>query len=132
MVSQVTVNQTSIDHIHSMYINADHPVVDLVPPSLGTLIENCYNELGRPNVDRSSVWTVYLALLHALQDHDHAVIQGVLSTIDPYEYNQLSVTRVYTKKNGCLSIHIVDTYNANGRSHWCPSLTYHLSRQRIH
>ena len=85
MVSQVTVDQTSIDHIRSMYINANHPAFDLVSPSLGTLIENCYNELGHPNVDQSLVWTVYLTLLHALQDHDHAVIQGVLSTIDPNE-----------------------------------------------
>ncbi|KAH0826040.1 hypothetical protein J3R83DRAFT_7445 [Lanmaoa asiatica] len=68
-----------------MYINANHPVFNLIPPSLSTLIENCYTELGRPNVNRSLVWTVYLALLRTLQDHDHAAVQGVLSTIDPNE-----------------------------------------------
>ncbi|KAG6371947.1 hypothetical protein JVT61DRAFT_8961 [Boletus reticuloceps] len=76
---KVAVEQTTVDTARSVYINADHPVFDLVPPSLGAFIENCYNKLGRPPVDRSSVWTVYLTLLRTLQDHDHDIIQGVLT-----------------------------------------------------
>jgi len=37
-------------------------VFDLVPPRLNAFISSCYNELGRPVVERCSIWSLYRAL----------------------------------------------------------------------
>ncbi|KAG9312434.1 hypothetical protein JVU11DRAFT_6818 [Chiua virens] len=78
---KVMVDQTALDHVRQLYIKEDHVVFDLVPPALGTFIEDCYGRIGSPSVNRSSVWIVYQSLLNALQQHDHHVeLQYILST----------------------------------------------------
>ncbi|KAF8424001.1 hypothetical protein L210DRAFT_3422234 [Boletus edulis BED1] len=60
---KVTVSQEALDHVHHLYINDNHPVFDLVPPNLSCFIASCYDELGRPVVERGSIWSIYCALL---------------------------------------------------------------------
>ncbi|KAG1883977.1 hypothetical protein F4604DRAFT_1878813 [Suillus subluteus] len=64
---KVSIDREGIDYVHNFYINASHPVFNLVPPMLGDFIEDCYDAMGRPAVTRSSVWTVYRNLLSAVQ-----------------------------------------------------------------
>src|SRR6267154_2909414 len=46
-------------------------VFDIVPPTLGNFIQHCYDQMGCPEVTRSSVWTVYRNLLSVLQLADN-------------------------------------------------------------
>ncbi|KAG1867744.1 hypothetical protein F4604DRAFT_1584905 [Suillus subluteus] len=64
---KVSIDREGIDYVHNFYINASHPVFNLVPPMLGDFIEGCYDAMGRPAVTWSSVWTVYRNLLSAVQ-----------------------------------------------------------------
>ncbi|KAG1847850.1 hypothetical protein DFJ58DRAFT_730028 [Suillus subalutaceus] len=64
---KVSVNQDAIDHVRNIYVKPDHPVFDLVPKPLNDLIQDCYDDLGRPPVTRQSAWTIYLALYHSIQ-----------------------------------------------------------------
>ncbi|KAI6039438.1 hypothetical protein EDC04DRAFT_2685231 [Pisolithus marmoratus] len=50
-----------------IYINASHPVFDLVPSPLNTHLEACYNHLGHPAITHHTIWDIYLDLLHAVQ-----------------------------------------------------------------
>ncbi|KIO00307.1 hypothetical protein M404DRAFT_153118 [Pisolithus tinctorius Marx 270] len=63
------VDKATLTHVRELYLNTGHPVFDLVPRPLNGHIEECYHRLGRPAITRSSVWDVYLDLLHALQNH---------------------------------------------------------------
>ncbi|KAG6369125.1 hypothetical protein JVT61DRAFT_1455 [Boletus reticuloceps] len=89
---KVTVSQTAIDYVHQLYVDGDHVVFDLVPPALGTFIKQCYVEIGRPPVDRTSVWTVYNMLLHALRQYDRIAIQEVLTANEEVEDSPLPLT----------------------------------------
>ncbi|KAG1901335.1 uncharacterized protein F5891DRAFT_1187611 [Suillus fuscotomentosus] len=64
---KVTVKQDAIDHVHNIYVKPDHPVFYLVPKPLNDLIQDCYDDLGRPPVTHQSVWTIYLDLYHSIQ-----------------------------------------------------------------
>ncbi|KAI5999702.1 hypothetical protein EDD15DRAFT_2508553 [Pisolithus albus] len=63
------VDKAALKHVRQLYINTGHPVFDLVPRPLHEVLEECYNDLGRPAVTRLTAWRVYLDLLHAVQDH---------------------------------------------------------------
>ncbi|KAI6011913.1 hypothetical protein EDC04DRAFT_2762879 [Pisolithus marmoratus] len=63
------VDRATLKHVRHLYVNAIHPVFDLVPSPLNTHLEACYNDLGRPAATCHTVWDVYLDLLHAVQDH---------------------------------------------------------------
>ncbi|KAI6002396.1 hypothetical protein F5J12DRAFT_906292 [Pisolithus orientalis] len=45
--------------LQQLYINPNHIMCDLMPPSLKAFIEACYFQLGSPSVGRTSTWTVY-------------------------------------------------------------------------
>ena len=61
------VDCAAINHVQELYINSAHPVFDLVPPRFGVYLENCYEQMLRPLVDRHTVWTVYLNLLDEIR-----------------------------------------------------------------
>ncbi|KAG1778332.1 hypothetical protein EV702DRAFT_1179015 [Suillus placidus] len=63
---KIILRPGAIENIRSIYINPDHAVFDLVPREFGHFIQGCYDELGRPIVNRLSVWTVYLDLHHII------------------------------------------------------------------
>ncbi|KIO02083.1 hypothetical protein M404DRAFT_148351, partial [Pisolithus tinctorius Marx 270] len=58
----------TLKHVRELYVDANHPVFDLVPRALNAHLEECYNILGRPAITRFTIWDVYLDLLHAVQD----------------------------------------------------------------
>ncbi|KAI6167932.1 hypothetical protein EDD17DRAFT_1882904 [Pisolithus thermaeus] len=62
------VDKAALKHVRRLYVNTGHPVFDLVPRPLNALLEEHYNDLGRPAVTRLTVWRIYLDLLHAVQD----------------------------------------------------------------
>ena len=89
-MGEVAVDQTAIDYVRQIYINSDHVVFDLVPPALGTFIEECYTEIGSPPVSRESIWAVYSTLLRTLQHHGS--VETVLSTVnEPIEDDDLQL-----------------------------------------
>ncbi|KAI5991068.1 hypothetical protein F5J12DRAFT_897577 [Pisolithus orientalis] len=63
------VNRTALKHVHELYVDANHPVFDLVPHALNAHLEECYNILGHPAITHFTVWDVYLELLHTVQHH---------------------------------------------------------------
>jgi hypothetical protein len=67
---QIGIEQCAIDHVRGLYINASHPVFDLVPPTLGSYFASRYERLGHPAITRDSVWAVYLEMLDAMQRDD--------------------------------------------------------------
>ncbi|KIJ06201.1 hypothetical protein PAXINDRAFT_92365 [Paxillus involutus ATCC 200175] len=77
---KVTVDPAAIQQVRNIYIKPDHPVFDLVPGPLNVFLRECYNELGCPVVDRSSVWTVYRQL-HAVIQY-HAETPPILASIN--------------------------------------------------
>ncbi|KAI5981278.1 hypothetical protein EDD15DRAFT_2379814 [Pisolithus albus] len=56
---KVMVAPGAIDYIEQLYVTQNHIIFDLVPASLNNLINLCYDQLGRPPVGCSSMWTVY-------------------------------------------------------------------------
>ena len=52
---RVMVSHTAINHVHELYINPTHPVFDLLPPTLSAFIDQCYNQMGHPSVERMSI-----------------------------------------------------------------------------
>lgn len=70
-----------IHHIRQVYINPDHQVFDLIPLQLGIFIQKCYNDLGNPTVERTTIWCIYLDLLELLQQC--ADLPPVLVAMDP-------------------------------------------------
>ncbi|KAG2154171.1 uncharacterized protein EDB93DRAFT_1239551 [Suillus bovinus] len=64
---KITVEHEALDHVRNLYIDPSHIVFNLVPQSLGKLIQCYYEELGHPSVTRQSAWDVYLLLLDMLQ-----------------------------------------------------------------
>ncbi|KAF9232881.1 hypothetical protein BU15DRAFT_67056 [Melanogaster broomeanus] len=64
---KVTMSAESLDYVRQLYINPSHAVFERVPPSLGACIEQCYNQLNRPPVNRASAWMVYLDLVYILR-----------------------------------------------------------------
>lgn len=57
------VSQEDIKKVRDTFMDAGHPVFNLVPPALNVFINECYGQLGSPAVDRSTVWDVYNNLL---------------------------------------------------------------------
>ncbi|KAH0826501.1 hypothetical protein J3R83DRAFT_5506 [Lanmaoa asiatica] len=70
----------AINHVRNLYIDPNNPVFDMLPGPLGNFIELCYNELGRPPVERGSVWPIYLQIFARLQLYEE--IAAVLHAVD--------------------------------------------------
>jgi hypothetical protein len=66
---KVTVSQDAVNHVRDLYINSNHRVFDLLPASLNTVIELCYDQLGRPPVAWASIWGIYLELLDLIRQY---------------------------------------------------------------
>ncbi|KAF8435306.1 hypothetical protein L210DRAFT_3613594 [Boletus edulis BED1] len=84
---KVMVSCEALDHVRRLYINDNHPVFDLVPPSLDYFISQCYDELGRPVVERDSIWYIYCTLLDLMklcEEEEH------VAALDVLEYEGIS------------------------------------------
>ncbi|KAI6010570.1 hypothetical protein BKA83DRAFT_16275 [Pisolithus microcarpus] len=77
---KVMVAPGAIDYVEQLYITQNHVVFDLVPASLNNLINSCYDQIGRPPVGRSSVWTVYCELLDLVRQH--AEVPVILTVLE--------------------------------------------------
>ncbi|KAK7461697.1 hypothetical protein VKT23_008124 [Stygiomarasmius scandens] len=64
----INVNPEHLESVKAQFIPEGHAVFDLVPPSFNELISNVYEELGKPEVNRSNVWNVYCILLERIRD----------------------------------------------------------------
>jgi len=67
MKPQFMVDDEAVTHVRELYIKPGLPVFDLVPGPLNEHLEECYNQIGRPSVTRSTVWDIYLDILHTVQ-----------------------------------------------------------------
>lgn len=74
---QVVVDSAAIKHVRNIYIKTSHPVFDLVPPTFGGFLQECYVSFQSPSVSCHNVWTVYLKLLNLIQQR--AETQALLS-----------------------------------------------------
>ncbi|KAG2342757.1 hypothetical protein BDR05DRAFT_885893 [Suillus weaverae] len=72
---KIILRPGAIENICSIYINPDHAVFDLVPREFGHFVQGCYDELGRPIINRLSAWTVYLDL--------HRIISQLYEQLPP-------------------------------------------------
>ncbi|KAG9310537.1 hypothetical protein JVU11DRAFT_9081 [Chiua virens] len=77
---KVAISQDAVNCVRDLYINRDHRVFDLLPASLDTIIEQCYNQLGRPPVERASIWGIYLELLGLIRQY-----QDMAEALDEHE-----------------------------------------------
>lgn len=68
---KITIDHDGVNRVREHYIKSAHPVFDIVPPTLGDFIQQCYGQMGSPEVTRLTVWTVYRDLLFALQLADN-------------------------------------------------------------
>ncbi|KAG2090556.1 hypothetical protein BD769DRAFT_1679595 [Suillus cothurnatus] len=59
---KIILEPGAIDHVRNLYIDPNHAVFELVPQDFGGFMQQCYNELGCPVVDRQTAWDVYLNL----------------------------------------------------------------------
>ncbi|KAG1810019.1 uncharacterized protein HD556DRAFT_1302417 [Suillus plorans] len=72
---KIVLEPGAIDHVHNLYVDLNHAVFELVPRDFGDFIHQCYNELGRPVVDRRSAWNIYLDL--------HQIISWLYEQLPP-------------------------------------------------
>ncbi|KAL4077214.1 hypothetical protein V8B97DRAFT_2102577 [Scleroderma yunnanense] len=80
---KVMVSPAAVNQIRQLYINANHVVFNLVPPSLNTFFERCYHQLCCPPIGRSTAWTVYhdlLSLVHLCEG-----IPAILTAIEGHD-----------------------------------------------
>lgn len=99
------VSPTAIDHVRQLYIKHDHIVFDLVPPAFSTFIEQCYNQLGRPSVNRKSAWIVYGALLDLVRQCD-----GIPDVLIATEEHNVSEDDELPLMLGLRDLHEADGY----------------------
>ncbi|KAG2356262.1 hypothetical protein BDR07DRAFT_1380944 [Suillus spraguei] len=64
---KVIIDRDGVNCVRELYIKPSHPVFNIVPPTLGNFIQDCYGRMASPEVTRSTVWMVYRNLLSALQ-----------------------------------------------------------------
>ncbi|KIK77025.1 hypothetical protein PAXRUDRAFT_168071 [Paxillus rubicundulus Ve08.2h10] len=77
---KVMVNQGAINHVCQLYINPNHAVFKLVSPPLSAFLELCYNELGRPPVERETIWMIYHSTLELIRQCEE--VSAILVAID--------------------------------------------------
>ncbi|KAG2109269.1 uncharacterized protein F5147DRAFT_652369 [Suillus discolor] len=68
---KVIIDRDGVNRVRELYIKPSHPVFNIVPPTLGNFIQDCYGRMGSPEVTCSTVWMVYRNLLSALQLADN-------------------------------------------------------------
>ncbi|KAG9311682.1 hypothetical protein JVU11DRAFT_7919 [Chiua virens] len=100
---KVPVNQAVIGSIRGLYINAAHPVFDLVPQRLNDFLVGCYDRLGNPALERGSIWSVYLNILSAARQY--AEVPRILASLSseeavPEELELMSDQRDLPDNNG--------------------------------
>ncbi|KAG2134218.1 hypothetical protein BD769DRAFT_1385810 [Suillus cothurnatus] len=79
---KIVLEPGAIDHVRDTYIDPNHAVFDLVPQEFGDFIQRCYEELGRPLVNRQSAWTIYLDLHQVISQLYERLLQIVLADED--------------------------------------------------
>ena len=62
------IDPAVLDHIRNLYVNPSHPVFDLIPEPISIMFDEIYATLGRPTITQTSIWDIYLDLLHQIQD----------------------------------------------------------------
>ncbi|KAI6001834.1 hypothetical protein EDD15DRAFT_2192588 [Pisolithus albus] len=77
---KIMVTPAAIEQVRQLYVNSNHVVFDLVPPSLNAFIEACYLQLGRPSVGRTSAWQIYSDILGLMQRCSD--VPAILMTIE--------------------------------------------------
>ncbi|KIM63430.1 hypothetical protein SCLCIDRAFT_96929, partial [Scleroderma citrinum Foug A] len=70
---KVMIDCDAIEHVCKLYINSAHAVFNLIPPRFGTYLDDCYEQILCPSVDRHTVWTVYLHLLDEIHQCTEAL-----------------------------------------------------------
>ncbi|KZS96715.1 hypothetical protein SISNIDRAFT_393871, partial [Sistotremastrum niveocremeum HHB9708] len=53
------VTEEAIDEVRNLYAPPQHPVFQLVEPSYGRLLTDCYEEIGSPEMNLRTCWDVY-------------------------------------------------------------------------
>ncbi|KAF9256446.1 hypothetical protein L218DRAFT_1007342 [Marasmius fiardii PR-910] len=62
------MNASYLQEAESLWAPSDHEVFELAPPDFALLIEHMYvHVLGKPELTRENVWTVYMDLLDSLE-----------------------------------------------------------------
>ena len=62
--------------VKEKYILADHPILQLVPPTFATLAEGIYKNMGVPLVTAVNVWDVFAEFVEQVEV---AVEAGIVS-----------------------------------------------------
>ncbi|KAI6035739.1 hypothetical protein EDC04DRAFT_2868837 [Pisolithus marmoratus] len=70
---KVAVDSAAIEHVCNIYIKTFHAVFDLVPPTFGRFLQECYVGLHSPLVSRHNVWTLYLDLLDLIRQQEEHI-----------------------------------------------------------
>lgn len=110
---KVPISQDAINHIRNLYINPTHEVFDLLPAALEVLVEQCYDQLGRPPVERETVWGIYLELLELVrscQDVGVVLVEIENGTTEP----QLQVPQAPDNEDIALLQGLQDLYERTG------------------
>jgi hypothetical protein len=81
----VAVPQELFDTAEQQFAPTDHPVFQLVPPVVKTVLDTLYHELGSPRVTYNLLWDVYNSMValwdQYVQDNpDNAQITTLLNT----------------------------------------------------
>ena len=66
------MDHASVKHVCNTYINASHPVFDLVSPAFGAFLDKCYTMLQRPPVGHGNAWMVYCDMLAIIRQQEEA------------------------------------------------------------
>ena len=88
------VDHASVKHVRDTYINASHPVFDLVSPAFGAFLDKCYTMLQRPPVGRGNAWMVYCDMLAIIWQQEEALtLQESMICAESHDDEVLSLNR---------------------------------------
>ncbi|KIK15352.1 hypothetical protein PISMIDRAFT_79839, partial [Pisolithus microcarpus 441] len=65
---KVKVDPQVIEHVRTLYIMPSHPIFNLVPPTFGVFVQECYEHMDHPSITHKNVWTLYLNLCSMIQE----------------------------------------------------------------
>lgn len=69
-----------INTVRSLYINLAHHIFSLTPMPLNNYFIRCYENMGKPHIERDSIWQVYLNMLHTI--HQYTDLPELLTFLD--------------------------------------------------
>lgn len=78
----MVVDPAALDHVRNHYVNPSHPVFDLIPEPVSVMLDDIYTALGCPAITRTSIWDVYLDLLHQIQDSPSRSVPPLQLSLD--------------------------------------------------